>query len=96
MRVLKVSSNPIRLKVIASLNSKPKNVCALAKELGLPYPLAHLHFNGLKKLGLVKEIREEKKVEGLPIVKYYAPPDFKLVLTPRNIQEVFGKEKETE
>jgi hypothetical protein len=50
VRVLKVSSNPVRLKVIASLNGKPKNVCALAKELGLPYLVAHLHFNGLKKL----------------------------------------------
>jgi hypothetical protein len=41
VRVLKVSSKPIRLKMIASLDSKPKNVCSLTKELGLPYLLAH-------------------------------------------------------
>ena len=41
VRVLKVPSNPVRLKMIASLKSKPKNVCALAQELGLPYPLTH-------------------------------------------------------
>jgi len=94
VKVLKALSNPVRLKMIASLNSKPKNVYALAKELGLPYPLAYLHLSGLKKLGLVKEVREEKKVEGLPSVKYYAPSDFRLVLTPRDIQKIFGS-KET-
>jgi ArsR family transcriptional regulator len=94
VRVLKALSNPIRLKMIASLNSEPKNIYALAKELGLPYPLAHLHLNGLKKLGLVREIREEKKVEGLPSVKYYSPSEFRFVLTPQNIQNVYGKKKE--
>jgi hypothetical protein len=57
----------------------------LAKELNIPYPLAYLHLNCLKKLGLVKEIREEKKVERLPTVKYYAPSDFEIVLTPAEI-----------
>jgi ArsR family transcriptional regulator len=94
VRVLKALSNPIRLKMIASLNSEPKNIYALAKELGLPYPLAHLHLNGLKKLGLVREIREEKKVEGLPTVKYYSPSEFRFVLTPQNIENVYGKKKE--
>ncbi|MGQ9530580.1 MAG: hypothetical protein ACUVTC_03985, partial [Candidatus Bathycorpusculaceae bacterium] len=71
-----------------------KNVYVLAKELGLPYPLAYLHLDGLKKLGLVKEIKEEKKVEGLPTVKYYAPSDFKFVLTPADIHRLFKKKKE--
>jgi predicted ArsR family transcriptional regulator len=75
--------------MIASLKEEPKHLYALAKELGLPYPLAHLHLNGLKKLGLVKEIREEKKVRGLPSVKYYAPSDFKLVLTPQSIRDLY-------
>jgi len=96
VKVLKALSNPIRLKMIASLNSAPKNIYALAKELRLPYPLAHLHLSGLKKLGLVKEIREEKKVEGLPTIKYYSPSDFKYVLTPKNIQNLYLKKKEAE
>jgi DNA-binding transcriptional ArsR family regulator len=94
VKMLKALANPIRLKMIASLSDSPKNVYALAKELNLPYPLAYLHLGGLKKLGLVKEIREEKKVEGFPSVKYYAPSDFRLVLTPQNIQKLFKKKKE--
>jgi ArsR family transcriptional regulator len=91
VKMLKALSNPIRLKMIASLCDKPKHLYALAKELNLPYPLAYLHLNGLKKLGLVKEIREEKKVKGLPSVKYYAPADFKLVLTPQSIRDTYLK-----
>lgn len=93
VKILKALSNPIRLKMIASLCDKPKHLYALAKELGLPYPLAHLHLNGLKKLGLIKEIREEKKIKGLPSVKYYAPADFKLVLTPQSIRDIYLKKK---
>lgn len=89
VKTLKVLANPIRLKMIASLSEKPKHVYALAKELRLPYPLAYLHLDGLKKQGLVKEVREEKKVKGLPSVKYYAPSDFKFVLTPDNIRVLF-------
>ena len=96
VKVLKALANPIRLKMIASLNSEPKNVYGLSKELGLPYPLAYLHLGGLKKLGLVKEIREEKKVQGLPSVKYYAPSDFELILTPDNIEKFLKKEEGTE
>jgi ArsR family transcriptional regulator len=94
VKMLKALANPIRLKMIASLNDTPKNVYALAKELNLPYPLAYLHLDGLRKLGLVKEIREEKKVEKLPSIKYYAPSDFRLVLTPQTIQKMFGDKKE--
>ncbi|MDI6846892.1 MAG: winged helix-turn-helix domain-containing protein [Candidatus Bathyarchaeia archaeon] len=96
VKILKALANPVRLKMIASLCEKPKNVYALAKELKIPYPLAYLHLGGLKKLGLVKEIREEKKVEGLPTVKYYAPSDFNFVLTPKNIQKLFQWKKETD
>jgi DNA-binding transcriptional ArsR family regulator len=94
VNILKALANPIRLKMVASLYEKPKNAYVLAKELSLPYPLAYLHLNGLRRLGLVKEIREEKKAKGLPSVKYYSPSDFKFVLTPQNIQKLFQKEKE--
>lgn len=91
VKKLKALANPLRLKMIASLYEKPKCIYTLAKELNLPYPLAHLHLNGLKKLGLVREVREEKKREGLPSVKYYAPTDFKLILTPKEIRELFKR-----
>ncbi len=91
VKMLKALANPIRLKMIASLHEKPKNVYALAKELEIPYPLAHLHLNGLKKLGLVKEVRAEQKVKGLPSVKYYAPSKFEIVLTPETIGKLYAE-----
>jgi len=94
VKILKALANPVRLKMIASLYEEPKNVYVLAKELNLPYPLAYLHLDGLKKLRLVKEVKEEKKVEKLPSIKYYAPSDFKFVLTPENIRRLFQERKE--
>jgi hypothetical protein len=44
----------------------------------------------LKTLNLLKEVREERKVEGMPTVKYYAPSDFELVLTPRSIRDLYA------
>lgn len=98
VKILKALANPVRLRMIASLHEEPKNVYALSKELGLSYPLAHLHLKGLRKLGLVKEVRTVKQAEGMPSIKYYAPSDFELILTPRSIREVFlnkrGDEKD--
>ena len=90
-KVLKALANPTRLRMIALISEEPKNIYALAKELNLPYPLAHLHLGALKKLGLVKEVREERKVEGMPSVKYYAPSNFHLVLTPQSIRDAVQK-----
>jgi DNA-binding transcriptional ArsR family regulator len=90
-KVLKALANPTRLRMIALISEEPKNVYALSKELNLPYPLAHLHLGALKKLGLVKEVREERKVEGMPTVKYYAPSNFHLVLTPQSIRAAVQK-----
>jgi ArsR family transcriptional regulator len=91
VKKLKALANPLRLKIIASLCEKPKTVYTLAKELNLPYPLVHLHLTGLKKLGLIREVKVEKRKEGLPPARYYAPTDFKLVLTPKEIEELFRK-----
>lgn len=91
VKILKALANPIRLRMIASLHEEPKNIYALAKELGLSYPLAHIHLKGLRKLGLVREVREVQQVGGLPSVKFYSPSDFELTLTPASIQEKFQK-----
>jgi len=93
VKILKALANPIRLKMIALLHKEPKNVYALAKEMELPYPLAHLHLNGLKKLGLVKEVKTEQKAKGLPTIKYYAPSEFTFILTPENIRKLYVKNK---
>lgn len=94
VKILKALANPIRLRMIAVLHKNPMHLYALAKKLNLPYPLAHLHLNSLKKLNLVKEIREESKIKGLPTVKYYAPTDFKFILTPQKISEIFKEENQ--
>jgi len=96
VKTLKALANPIRLRMIASLYEEPKNVYDLAKELGLPYPLAHLHLKSLKILSLVKEVREERKVEGMPTIKYYAPSDFELLLTPESIRDLYMNKSEGE
>ena len=88
VKTLKALSNPIRLRIIASLTDEPKHAYALAKELGLSYPLTHLHLKGLRKMGLIEEIKEEKKAEGLPTIKIYAPSDFELTLTPEIIRSI--------
>lgn len=90
VKILKALANPVRLKMIALLCEEPKHVYGLSKELEIPYPLAHLHLSGLKKRGLVKEVREEKRAGGLPSVKYYSPSEFEFILTPENIHCIFS------
>jgi len=89
VKILKALANPVRLRMIASLHDEPKNVYALSKELGISYPLAHLHLKGLRKMGLVREIRKVKQAEGMPSVKYYAPSEFKLIITPEKIWAIY-------
>ena len=91
VKLLKALANPIRLRMIASLSERPKHLYALAKELGLSYPLAYLHLKALRNLGLVREVREESRAEGLPSVKYYMASDFRLLLSPERIREVWGE-----
>lgn len=86
VRVLKVLSNPLRLRIIASLCDEPKSVYMLAKELGRPYPLVHIYLSSLRRLGLVEVVRVEERGSGLPPVKYYKVKGFKLVLTPELIK----------
>lgn len=93
VKTLKALANPIRLKMIASLEEEPKHAYALAKEMGLSYPLTHLHLKGLRKLGLIEEIRQEARAEGRPLTKIYTPARFELVLTPESIRETMAEEE---
>jgi ArsR family transcriptional regulator len=87
VKTLKALANPIRLRMIASLAEEPKHAYALAKEMGLSYPLAHLHLKGLRKMGLIKEIAPDTRTEGRPPSRTYTPSDFELVLNPSKILE---------
>lgn len=92
VKTMKALANPIRLRIIALLEKEPKHAYALAKELGVSYPLAHLHMKGLKKMGLIEEIEHEER-EGRPSVKTYAPTDFEIVLSSKMIHDVVLKEE---
>jgi ArsR family transcriptional regulator len=93
VKTMKALANPIRLRIIALLEREPKHAYALAKELGVSYPLAHLHMKGLKKMGLIEEIEQEER-EGRPSVKTYAPTDFEIVLSSKMIHDTVLKEEE--
>ncbi len=93
VKTMKALANPIRLRIIALLEKEPKHAYALAKELGISYPLAHLHMKGLKKMGLIEEIKQEER-KGLPSVKTYAPTAFEIVLSSKMIHDIVLKEEE--
>lgn len=92
VKTLKALANPTRLKLIASLEEEPKHAYALAKEMGLSYPLTHLHLKGLRKLGLIEEIIQETTAESRPVTKTYTPARFELVLTPESIRKIMEEE----
>ena len=94
VKTLKALANPLRLRIIANLAQKPKHAYALAKELGISYPLAHLHLKGLKKMKLIEEVESEKRAEGRPPVKTYAPTEFALLITPEKIHNVVYEKEE--
>lgn len=86
---LKALANPLRLRMIARLHAEPKNVYTLAKEMGLSYPLTHLHVKRLRKLELVEEVRRVEQAEGMPSQKFYSPGDFELVISPETILDLY-------
>lgn len=96
VKTIKALSNLLRLKIIANLSEEPQHAYALAKNLGISYPLAHLHLKGLKKMGLIKEIRNDARSEELPVVKTYAPTDFELIITPQMIHDLVYSREEDE
>lgn len=93
VKMLKVLANPLRLQILASLTEKPKSVYALARELNKPYPLIHIYLTSLKKLSLIRTVKVERRSQSLPPVKYYSVSDFKIVITPEMIRQVFRRVK---
>ena len=87
VKTLKALANPLRLRMIAKLAEEPQHAYALAKNLGISYPLAHLHLKGLKKMGLIKELKKQNRSDVLPAVKIYSPTNFELIINPHMIQE---------
>lgn len=93
LKILKVLANPVRLRMLALLQEQPMHIYALAKELGLSYPLAHLYLATLEKHGLVTgevkigngDERERKE---------YRVRSFQVVLSPEEIAKLVKKKGE--
>ncbi|MBX8631351.1 MAG: winged helix-turn-helix domain-containing protein [Thermoplasmata archaeon] len=85
--IMKVLSNPVRLRIIASLERKPKHIYALAKELKLSYPLVHLYLESLEKAGLVTS-STESGVEDERERKIYTVSPFNLNITPELVRKL--------
>ncbi len=92
LKILKALANPVRLKMIALLQEQPMHIYALAKELGLSYPLAHLYLSTLEKHGLiVGEIKIGNGDERER--KEYRVRTFNVVLSPEEIAKLAKGEK---
>lgn len=87
LKIMKVLANPVRLKIIASLEREPKHIYALAKELELSYPLVHLYLESLEKAGLVSGEMETGKSDERER-KTYIVSQFNIHLTPSLIREL--------
>ncbi|MBX8635532.1 MAG: winged helix-turn-helix domain-containing protein [Thermoplasmata archaeon] len=84
---MKVLANPVRLRIIASLEREPKHIYALAKELNLSYPLVHLYLESLEKAGLVSGTTETGRGDERER-KTYMMSRFSIHLTPALIRKL--------
>lgn len=83
LQTLSALSNPIRLRIVASLLKKRNYVSQLARELRISRPLLHLHLQKLEAAGLIEgslELSDDGKA-----MKYYAIRPFDINLTPEAI-----------
>jgi ArsR family transcriptional regulator len=85
VEMLAALSNPLRVRVIATLAGGRDYVSHLAREIGVSRPLLHMHLQRLEAVGLITghlELSEDGKA-----MKYYAVTDFALQLTPQTLAE---------
>ncbi len=83
-------SNPIRVKLLATLAEKEWYIYELAKEFKISRQLLYLHLKKLEKAGLVEsDLRLE---EGDPRAKkYYRAKNFEVVINLEIIKKLFKK-----
>lgn len=87
--VFEALANPIRLKIVASLQNNRKYVSELARELGISRPLLYMHLQRLERGGLVVgslEYSEDGKA-----MKFYEVTEFEYFLTPKTIADTTVK-----
>ncbi len=90
--VMRVLGKVERLRILALLRRRPMYVSEIARMLGMPYPLVHLHLKAMERVGLV-ESRYEMVTGARPHVRrYYRARDFRIVITPDLIARLAGGE----
>ncbi len=91
--ILSLLGNLTRLRVIAALSKRPMFVQELSSELGVSYPLLHLHLKNMQKHGLVKSEYTVGTDKATRYVKrYFTLIDFKLEITSDLIAELAEKQ----
>lgn len=93
LRFMKVMSNPVRVRILASLEREPKHIYALAKELKLSYPLVHLYLESLERAGLVNGNISAGVFDERERKTYHVVP-FELRVTPALIRRLEENENE--
>ncbi len=85
VEMLAALSNPLRLRIVATLAGGRDYVSHLAREIGVSRPLVHMHLQRLEAVGLIRgslELSADGKA-----MKYYEVTDFALRLTPQTLAE---------
>jgi DNA-binding transcriptional ArsR family regulator len=85
VEILAALSNPLRVRIVATLAGGRDYVSHLAREIGVSRPLAHMHLRRLEAVGLIVgslELSQDGKA-----MKYYEVADFALQLTPAALAE---------
>jgi predicted transcriptional regulator len=85
VEMLAALSNPLRVRIIATLAGGRDYVSHLAREIGVSRPLVHMHLQRLEAVGLITgslELSEDGKA-----MKYFEVTDFALQLTPKTLAE---------
>jgi DNA-binding transcriptional ArsR family regulator len=83
--VLSALANPVRLRILATLNGGRDYVSHLAREIGISRPLLHMHLQRLEAVGLVVgslELSADGKA-----MKFFEVADFALTLTPATLTQ---------
>jgi len=83
VEMLAALSNPLRLRIVATLAGGRDYVSHLAREIGVSRPLLHMHLQRLEAVGLITGSLE-LSVDG-KAMKYYEVTDFALQLTPTTL-----------
>lgn len=69
LKELKMLANPVRVKILKALASKPMSISEVAEELSISEQLAHYHLSKLRECGLVRGI-ESFRVRGTLATRY--------------------------